>query len=131
MKRSSRASGREGGERRTNFLSNLLHKSRDIGKRVSRFLCNEFAVRREGKEGSKSRPGCGARLISPFTSGVFAETARHNAVSGPTLAVAILYSPPGLGGAAGHLPLSGKIDVANSEGHLQEELQRQGGRRET
>ena len=71
-------SGRESG-RRTNFLSssslysNLLHKSRDIGKRVSRFLCNEFAVRGEGKEGSKSRGE--ARLISPFTSGVFAETA--------------------------------------------------------
>ena len=69
------------GRRRTNFLSsssfssNLLHKSRDIGKRVSRFLCNEFAVRGEGgKEGSKSRGG--ARLISPFTSGVFAELDR-------------------------------------------------------
>ena len=73
MKRSNRESGREGGERRTNFLSNLLHKSRDIGKRVSRFLCNEFAVRGEGKEGSKSRGE--ARLISPFTSGVFAKTA--------------------------------------------------------
>lgn len=55
------------------LYSNLLHKSRDIGKRVSRFLCNEFAVRSEGKEGSKSRGE--ARLISPFTSGVFAKTA--------------------------------------------------------
>ena len=58
------------GRSRTNFLSlllfhsNLLHKSRDIGKRVSRFLCNEFAVpllgakeREREKEGSKSRGG--------------------------------------------------------------------------
>ena len=69
--------------------SNLLHKSRDIGKRVSRFLCNEFAVRGEGKEGSKSRGE--ARLISPFTSGVFAETAgrRHFPHA---LLVARLYS---------------------------------------
>ena len=50
VKPSESLSGRESG-RRTNFLStlsNLLHKSRDIGKRVSRFLCNEFAVRGEG-----------------------------------------------------------------------------------
>ena len=33
------------------FHSNLLHKSRDIGKRVSRFLCNEFAV--EEREGGQ------------------------------------------------------------------------------
>lgn len=65
MKRPWRSWSGRGGSR-TNFLSslllfhsNLLHKSRDIGKRVSRFLCNEFAVGKEReKEGSKSR-GCG------------------------------------------------------------------------
>ena len=50
------------GRSRTNFLSlsfvlfhsNLLHKSRDIGKRVSRFLCNEFAVERERRRAVKA-----------------------------------------------------------------------------
>ena len=36
------------------FHSNLLHKSRDIGKRVSRFLCNEFAVERERRRAVKA-----------------------------------------------------------------------------
>ena len=93
VKKSTRASGREEGERRTNFLSNLLHKSRDIGKRVSRFLCNEFAVRREGKEGSKSRPGCEARLVNiSFYKWSFRRDRLAQCSFAAALTVAKLYS---------------------------------------